>query len=72
MNTETADLRTAPVSAAAGSDTRGILLTLMRREFWEHTALWRVPLIVAGLLAISTIFSARMHWFFAESCFSRT
>jgi len=57
MNTETADLRTAPVSAAAGSDTRGILLTLMRREFWEHTALWRVPLIVAGLLAISTIFS---------------
>ena len=43
MNTETADLRTAPVSAAAASDTRGILLTLMRREFWEHTALWRVP-----------------------------
>src|SRR6478609_2596072 len=51
------ELRAAPVSAAAGSDTRGILLTLMRREFWEHTALWRVPLIVAGLLAISTIFS---------------
>jgi ABC-2 type transport system permease protein len=57
MNTETADLRTVPVSAVAGSDTRGILLTLMRREFWEHAALWRVPLIVAGLLAISTIFS---------------
>ena len=57
MNTETADLRSVPVSAAAGSDTRKVLFTLVRRELWEHASLWRVPLIVAGLLAITTIFS---------------
>ncbi len=68
MNTETADLgNAAAVSSTARIDTRGALLTLMRREFWEHAALWRVPLVVAALLAISTIFShvdldsARLH-----------
>jgi len=57
MNTETADLRTAPLSTAAAGGTRAVLGTLIRREFWEHPALWRAPLIVAALLALSTIFS---------------
>jgi ABC-2 type transport system permease protein len=62
MNTETADLRSAaPVRSAARIDTRGTLISLIRREFWEHAALWRVPLIVAALLAISTVFSWRIE-----------
>ena len=28
------------------------LLTLLRREFWEHRALWIAPLVVAALLAL--------------------
>ena len=30
----------------------GVLLTLVRREFWEHRALWLAPLAVAALLAL--------------------
>jgi ABC-2 type transport system permease protein len=29
------------------------LLSLVRREFWEHRALWLCPLVVAGLLVLS-------------------
>ena len=29
-----------------------VLLTLVRREFWEHRALWLAPLVVAALLAL--------------------
>jgi ABC-2 type transport system permease protein len=37
-----------------------ILLTLVRREFWEHRALWLAPLVLAGLLAlVATI--GRVH-----------
>ncbi|HUK01681.1 MAG TPA: hypothetical protein VLW26_05340 [Steroidobacteraceae bacterium] len=32
------------------------MLTLVRREFWEHRALWIAPLIVAGLLLIGASF----------------
>ncbi len=37
------------------------LATLMRREFWEHPALWRAPAIVAALLGISTLFSMTIN-----------
>jgi ABC-2 type transport system permease protein len=32
-----------------------VLRTLIRREFWEHRALWMAPLAVAGLLLIGAI-----------------
>ena len=57
MNTEPAALgAAAPLSAAPGA-ARATLRTLIRREFWEHTALWMVPLIVAAALALVTIFA---------------
>ena len=59
MNTQTAQLSTVPASAAA-TGPRQMLLTLIRREFWEHPGLWRVPAIVAGLLALATLFSVRL------------
>lgn len=37
-----------PAHRPAGST----LLTLLRREFWEHRALWIAPLVVAALLAL--------------------
>jgi ABC-2 type transport system permease protein len=56
MNTETADLRSAaPVSLTGTLGTRATLVTLIRREFWEHAALWRAPLIAAVLLALCAI-----------------
>jgi ABC-2 type transport system permease protein len=58
MNTETADLHTAaPVSSLAHAGRRETLMTLMRRELWEHSALWRAPLIVAIILPLLLIFS---------------
>jgi ABC-2 type transport system permease protein len=44
-----------PGSEATPVATRrrgGVLLTLVRREFWEHRALWLAPLVVAALLAL--------------------
>lgn len=32
------------------------LLTLLRREFWEHRYLWRVPLVFVGLLLLLAAF----------------
>jgi ABC-2 type transport system permease protein len=57
MNTETADLTTAaaPVAVSGNIGTGTTLVTLVRREFWEHTALWRVPLIAAVLLALCAV-----------------
>jgi ABC-2 type transport system permease protein len=40
---------TTPTAAKGLAET---LITLVRREFWEHRALWIAPLIVAGLLAL--------------------
>jgi len=58
MNTETAALGAgAPPPAAAPAVTGRTLRTLIRREFWEHTALWLVPLIVAAALAVVTLFA---------------
>jgi ABC-2 type transport system permease protein len=31
------------------------LLTLVRREFWEHRALWLCPLVVAGILVLTAV-----------------
>ena len=36
------------------------LRTLVRREFWEHPALWRAPLIIAALLVGTFIIGATM------------
>ena len=46
--------RAATVPARISSG--GTLITLLRREFWEHRYLWLVPLILAGLLALCAIF----------------
>ncbi len=62
MNTQTAHLESAPLSAAAGHETRTTLITLMRREFWEHRGLWRVPSIVAALLALATLVSVSLDF----------
>jgi ABC-2 type transport system permease protein len=35
--------------------------TLIRREFWEHRALWLAPLVVAGLLVVLTLLSGGVH-----------
>lgn len=35
--------------------------TLVRREFWEHRALWIAPLVVALLLVIATLASGGVH-----------
>ena len=42
------------------------LAMLVRREFWEHPALWRAPAVVAGLLAISTVFSLTINVNFGD------
>jgi ABC-2 type transport system permease protein len=56
MNTETKDLRSAaPVSLSGTIGTRATLVTLIRREFWEHASLWRAPLIAAVLLALCAV-----------------
>jgi len=35
-----------------------VMLTLIRREFWEHRSLWLTPLAVAGLLVLLAAFGA--------------
>ena len=55
MNTTLAD--TAPDrprsdAAPAAKRPGEVLLTLVRRELWEHRALWLAPLVVAALLAL--------------------
>jgi ABC-2 type transport system permease protein len=55
MNSTLAD--TAPDgprsdAAPAAKEPGEVLLTLVRREFWEHRALWLAPLVVTALLAV--------------------
>jgi ABC-2 type transport system permease protein len=39
-----------------------VMPTLIRREFWEHRALWLVPLVIAGLIVLAAMFPhADMH-----------
>ena len=63
MNSTLADIAPGPGSDAARADTRGrgeVLVTLVRREFWEHRALWLAPLVIVGLVALSTAIG-RVH-----------
>src|SRR5258707_10966536 len=42
-----------PVSAAARQSMLKTMVVLIRRELWEHRALWITPLIVGGLLVLT-------------------
>ncbi|HTB66577.1 MAG TPA: hypothetical protein VK727_10125 [Steroidobacteraceae bacterium] len=44
-----------PIVEAAAPGHPPVLRTLIRREFWEHRALWMAPLAVAALLLIGAI-----------------
>jgi len=45
--------QTASASLAARQTTPAqLLVALVRREFWEHRALWMAPLLIAALLAL--------------------
>ena len=46
----------APPSAARG--LARTLLTLVRREFWEHRALWVAPSVVAGLMILGALIAS--------------
>jgi len=52
--------------SAAAKPRVDVLLTLVRREFWEHRSLWLAPLIVAGLLALCAAIG-RVHLQVEES-----
>jgi ABC-2 type transport system permease protein len=54
-----ADPATDATPAAATSESSAhppVLRTLIRREFWEHRALWMAPLAMAALLLLAAIF----------------
>jgi ABC-2 type transport system permease protein len=61
-------MNSATANAAPGSELTvqqrlkfsTTLATLVRREFWEHPALWRAPLIIAALLVGTFIIGATM------------
>ena len=50
--TEAAAALPAPASAAASQRISRTLITLVRRELWEHRALWITPLIVAAVIIL--------------------
>jgi ABC-2 type transport system permease protein len=61
MNTTTADIATASAPGVQRPLTLAAILgTLVRREFWEHPALWRAPLIIAALLVGTIVLGATM------------
>jgi len=51
MNTEAAPVPAAP-ALVARAGTLDTILTLARRELWEHRSLWIAPLVVQGLLLL--------------------
>jgi len=58
MNSTAADIAGEAGASAAPPAARplfGTLVTLVRREFWEHRALWLCPVVVAGLLVLSAL-----------------
>jgi len=59
MNSTLADTAgEGPRSTAAPAAAKGLtetLLTLVRREFWEHRSLWLAPLVVTALLALVAV-----------------
>jgi len=53
MNSTLADAAGTPsITAAAADRPLGVLLTLMRRELWEHRYLWIAPLAVEAVLIV--------------------
>jgi ABC-2 type transport system permease protein len=57
MNANAADLASAPAPALTRrAGTLDTLVTLARRELWEHRALWIAPLVTEGLLALALLF----------------
>jgi ABC-2 type transport system permease protein len=46
---------TGPVSAAAHQSVMQTMIVLIRREFWEHRALWMAPLVIAVLLVACAV-----------------
>ena len=46
-----------PASGVARAGLQQTLVTLVRREFWEHRALWIAPLATAALLVVCTLFA---------------
>jgi ABC-2 type transport system permease protein len=62
MNSTLADSIDGTAGGAPGSETPvpnlpagRVLLTLVRREFWEHRYLWLAPVVIAALLALSPL-----------------
>ncbi len=51
-NTVADTMQTDTKEAAATVPTARILLALIRRELWEHRALWLVPLVIGALLVL--------------------
>jgi ABC-2 type transport system permease protein len=52
MNSTYAQAAASPLPAVNARPRGTTLLTLVRREFWEHRALWIAPLIAALLLVV--------------------
>ncbi len=50
-----------PARAAARGDLQQTLVTLVRREFWEHRYLWIAPLVTAALLVVCVLFARGHH-----------
>jgi ABC-2 type transport system permease protein len=46
-----------PASGVAHGGLQQTLVTLVRREFWEHRALWIAPLATAALLVVFALFA---------------
>jgi ABC-2 type transport system permease protein len=51
------DAPRAPLVPAPKAGTE-VLLTLVRREFWEHRYLWLAPAVTAALLALCALFGS--------------
>jgi ABC-2 type transport system permease protein len=51
-----------PASSVAPGSLQQTLVTLVRREFWEHRALWIAPLVTAALLLVFALFAHGGHF----------
>jgi ABC-2 type transport system permease protein len=52
---------TMPAQVAARGSLQHTLVTLVRREFWEHRALWVAPIATAALLVVCTLFARHVE-----------